>query len=103
MLRIFRVSGGSMRPSLSSGDWIVTSRHRAPRIKDIVVASTDSGHHIVKRVASMTGDSMRLAGDNSRLASSYCESPIVGSSCIGTVIASFRPPLSVRFDFPEPL
>ena len=102
MLRIFKVSGSSMQPTLRSGDWIVTSGHRTPRENELVVASTLSGHHIVKRVAAVTGDAVRLVGDNKRLASSHCEKPISGTSCVGTVIASFRLPFTINLDFPAP-
>ena len=102
MLRIFKVSGSSMQPTLRSGDWIVTSRHRGPRENELVVASTQSGHHIVKRVAAVTGDAVRLVGDNKRLASSHCEKPMSGTSCVGTVLASFRLPFTINFDFPAP-
>lgn len=102
MLRIFKVSGSSMQPTLHSGDWIVTTRHRAPKVSDLVVALTHSGHHIVKRVAAITEDSVRLVGDNTRLASSHCEKPIVRASCKGTVLASFRLPSNINFDFSAP-
>ena len=102
MLRIFKVSGSSMQPTLRSGDWIVTSRHRTPREKELVVALTQSGHHIVKRVATIAGDSVKLVGDNKRLASSHCEKPISGTSCVGTVLASFRLPCKINFNFPTP-
>ena len=102
MFRIFKVSGSSMLPTLRSGDWIVTSRHRAPRENEVVVASIQSGHHIVKRVAAVSGDAVRLVGDNKRLASSHCEKPISGTSCVGTVLASFRLPFTINFDFPAP-
>ena len=91
-----------MQPTLRSGDWIVTSRHRAPRVSDLVVALTHSGHHIVKRVAAITGDSIRLVGDNKRLASSYCAEPIGDATCVGTVLVSFRLPFWINVDFPAP-
>ena len=102
MLKIFRVRGSSMLPTLRSGDWIVTSGHRKPRENELVVASTQSGHHIVKRVAAFTGDSVKLVGDNKRLASSHCEKPLSGTSCVGTVLASFRLPFIINFDFSAP-
>ena len=102
MLRIFKVSGSSMQPTLRSGDWIVTSSCRAPRVSDLVVALTHSGHHIVKRVAVITGDSVRLVGDNRRLASSHCEKPISNRAFVGTVLASFRLPFNINFNFPAP-
>lgn len=91
-----------MQPTLRSGDWIVTSRHRTPREKELVVALTQSGHHIVKRVVTIAGDSVKLVGDNKRLASSHCEKPISGTSCVGTVLASFRLPCKINFNFPTP-
>ena len=102
MLRIFKVSGNSMQPTVRSGDWIVTSRYRMPRENELVVASTRSGHHIVKRVAAITGDAVRLVGDNKRLSSSHCEKPVSATSCVGTVLASFRWPFTIKFDFPAP-
>lgn len=91
-----------MLPTLRSGDWIVTSGHRKPRENELVVASTQSGHHIVKRVAALTGDAVELVGDNKRLASSHCEKPTSGTSCVGTVLASFRLPFIINFDFSAP-
>ena len=91
-----------MHPTLHSGDWVVTSRHRAPRESDLVVALTRSNHHIIKRVASITGSSIKLIGDNTRLSSSHCEKPVRKSSCVGTVLASFRSPMSFRVDFSAP-
>ena len=102
MLKIFRVRGSSMLPTLRSGDWIVTSGHRKPRENELVVASTQSGHHVVKRVAALTGNAVKLVGDNKRLASSHCEKPISGTSCVGTVLASFRLPFIINFDFSAP-
>ena len=102
MLRIFKVSGSSMQPTLRSGDWIVTAGYRTPRENELVVASTQSGHHIVKRVAAVTDDAVRLVGDNKRLASSHCEKPVGRTECVGTVLASFRLPFTINFNFSAP-
>jgi len=64
------VSGHSMEPTLRDGDWLLVDpaahAQRAPKMGDLVVARDPRAPErlIVKRVAGVAADGLRLAGDH---------------------------------------
>lgn len=62
-LPVFRITGESMEPTLSSGDIVVTWRGDAP-VQGEMVAFAHEGKTLVKRVVAVAGDeiTMRLDG-----------------------------------------
>ena len=60
-LRPFRVevSGPSMEPTLSDGDWLIATRARSIRRGDVVVVRHPDGRvDLVKRVSAMPGETI---------------------------------------------
>ena len=69
--RRFAISGRSMLPTLSPGDWVLVDEHaydgRLPRRGDVVVAEDprEPARHLVKRVSFVDlHGAVRLEGDN---------------------------------------
>jgi len=69
-LDLVEVRGASMAPALLAGDWLLVERwsftRRPPRAGEVVVAP-DPRHprrELVKRIASVAGDGVWIAGDN---------------------------------------
>lgn len=65
-MRIIRIDGHSMEPTLTSGDYVlVRKRRKTPRVGDIVVADHPHMGRIIKRVKTVDADgqAVTLAGD----------------------------------------
>lgn len=57
----YTVSGTSMEPTLSEGDWVWVNKVAEPKRGDIVVAyEPSSGKALVKRVVAIEGDTVSL-------------------------------------------
>ena len=63
MMRIVKVRGASMAPTLSSGDYIILTKARAYRPGFVVLVDHPEYGLIVKRVKSITANTFRLEGD----------------------------------------
>lgn len=87
MLKIFRVRGSSMRPTLLNRD-LVAVISGAIDINDLVVVGT-SGGFIVKRVATMGESWLTLKSDNTHTESYFCFRQVSRSLVVGRVLASF--------------
>ena len=65
MIRFYRVTGSSMEPSYSDGDYLLVSRLRSPRKGDVVVLQ-QAGRQILKRVQKIKGRKYYVRGDNKK-------------------------------------
>lgn len=69
-LDVVEVRGSSMAPALLAGDWLLVERwsyaRRAPRRHEVVLAvdPRDPRRELVKRVARVDGEGVRIGGDN---------------------------------------
>jgi nickel-type superoxide dismutase maturation protease len=69
-LDLVEVRGSSMAPALLANDWLLVERwtytRRQPRPDEVVLAADprDPQRELVKRVAGVGSDGVRLAGDN---------------------------------------
>jgi|TARA_B110000238_G_scaffold180479_1_gene204523 SOS-response transcriptional repressor LexA len=82
-----------MQPSLASGDLILTRRTRGIAVGDIVVVDVGDAGKIIKRVSELSAETVVLAGDNSRLTSSFCDYPHKRSTIVGKLL------LNLNFSF----
>jgi phage repressor protein C with HTH and peptisase S24 domain len=63
MIKIVKVRGGSMRPTLLPGDYIIVTKARSLRPGFVILVDHSEFGVIVKRVKSINKDSLRLEGD----------------------------------------
>lgn len=63
MIKIVKVRGGSMRPTLTPGDYIIVTKARSLRPGFVVLVDHSEFGVIIKRVQSINKDSLRLEGD----------------------------------------
>ncbi len=67
MIKIVKIRGASMRPTLSPGDYLILTKARSwsqsLRSGFVVVVDHPKFGVIVKRVKSINGDSLQLEGD----------------------------------------
>ena len=78
-----------MQPSLAPGDLILTRRTTGISVGDIVVVDVGDAGKIIKRVSELDAETVVLAGDNSRLASSFCDYPHKRSTIVGEFLLHF--------------
>lgn len=64
MIKLIKVRGASMAPTLASGDYLICTKARALRPGFVVVANHPKYGVIVKRVKSAVDNIVRLEGDN---------------------------------------
>lgn len=64
MPKIAKVRGASIRPTLAPGDYLIVTKARALRAGFVVLVDHPEYGSIVKRVKSVSGDNVRLSGDN---------------------------------------
>jgi signal peptidase I len=77
-LRFFVVPSGSMHPTLLEGDRIVTMNEPVYQRGDIVVIwDTDTAEFIVKRVAAVAGDEVKIEGGALFINGSYVSEPYI--------------------------
>jgi len=88
------VNGVSMLPTLAPGDRLLIARK--PRILpgDVVALRDprDDGHLIVKRVASVQGDTLMVKGDNRAASTDSREfGPVSRADVVGSVVRRYGP------------
>ena len=81
-----------MQPSLASGDLILTPRTTGIAVGDIVVVDVGNGGKIIKRVRELDAETVVLVGDNTRLASSFCDYPHERSTIVGKLLLNLKVP-----------
>ena len=67
LIGVDRVTGTSMYPYLNDGDWIVYNRIRKGLSRDDVVVFERDGECMVKRIAGLPGDTVRMNASGSRV------------------------------------
>jgi len=65
VIKIAKVRGASMRPTLAPGDYLILTKARAIRAGFVVLVDHPKYGVIVKRVKSISDKAMLLEGDNS--------------------------------------
>jgi signal peptidase I len=63
-LRVARVRGTSMHPTLRAGDLVVVRRRPSYDVGQVVAYRRSGGEMVIHRVVSEGGDGLRLKGDN---------------------------------------
>ncbi len=91
-LKLFRVTGNSMLPTLKNKDYIITRQSNNIYQGDIIVMNLPDYGQVIKRIHSISTDSVKLTGDNPRLTSSCCEQPQLKTHLVGKMIAKFSLP-----------
>ena len=91
-LKLFRVTGNSMLPALKDKDYVLTRQSSDLQPGDIVVMNLPDYGQVIKRIDSLSTDSIKLSGDNPRLTSSCCERAQLKDCLIGKMIAKFSLP-----------
>ena len=98
MLKIFRISGSSMEPTLSDGDYVVaaTMLWRPPIDRMVVVKHKDYGV-LVKRLQRVTSNGYILISDNPLGTDSRALGEIPERQVIGPVLFSVRRPVRSKY------
>ena len=90
LLRLLKVSGDSMVPAFCDGDYVLTCRRPAARIRvgDVVAVDHPRLGRIIKRVTGVHPDSgFELAGDNHRASTPTGRlGPVAANRIIGKVV-----------------
>ena len=81
-----------MLPALKDKDFILARQSSNLDSGDIVVMNLPDYGQVVKRIHSISTDSIKLSGDNPRLTSSCCEQTQLKDHLIGKMIAKFSLP-----------
>jgi type IV secretory pathway protease TraF len=85
-----------MSPTIAPGSWLVASANGRVRPGSVVILDRD-GRELLKRVATIEGDSMTVLGDNpARSTDSRAFGPVPRSSVRGVVRAVYWPPSAWR-------
>ena len=93
MLRIFRVSGSSMEPTLSDGDYVVAATNWwRPRENKLAVVHHQEYGVIIKRVHRHTPRGYILSSDNLLGTDSRTLGEIPQQQVIGPVLLTIRRP-----------
>ena len=99
-LQRLEVAGDSMRPAFEPGDRLLAVRLGRIRAGDVVAvpAPRDATRLIVKRVASVSGPTLVLRGDNEAASTdSRSFGPVPSSSVAGRVFYRYSPPERVTW------
>lgn len=94
-LQRLEVAGDSMRPAFEPGDRLLAVRLGPIRPGDVVAVPDprDATRLIVKRVASVSGPTLVLRGDNEAASTdSRAFGPVPSSSVAGRVLYRYAPP-----------
>ena len=86
MLKVFKVVGDSMLPTLKPNDLVITSSFKKMNKRDIVVLNTNIYGNIVKRISIIDSTKINIESDNKKTYSSTCQRSYFVSSIVGKVI-----------------
>jgi nickel-type superoxide dismutase maturation protease len=95
----FAVMGESMTPTLAAGDWVLARRTQDIQAGQIVVAARPDrpGLEVIKRVESVEGSRVMLAGDNPSASTDSREfGPVAVEAVVGVVWLRYWPLRRVR-------
>ena len=89
MIRIKRVTGNSMEPSLKAGDYVlVLTKFFKPKPNDIVIARVDN-KEVIKRVRKKIRENYWIEGDNKESSVDYViEKELVSGKVLFTISRS---------------
>lgn len=86
MIYLRRVVGQSMYPTLKEGQLVFAVKAKSYKIGQIVVAK-QSNREVIKRIAEIDGDYIRLLGDNLAFSTdSRKHGPVKTSDLLGRVV-----------------
>ena len=91
MLRLIKVVGDSMLPTLSDGDILIIKKARSIRPGFVIVVDHPSLGRIVKRVAEVSPEGVRLTGDNPASTSAAEMGLVPSQSVNGKVVLAITP------------
>jgi nickel-type superoxide dismutase maturation protease len=82
-----------MRPTLTPGDRLLVVRRRRYRVGDVVaLRDPRDGATILKRIATITGDAIEVAGDNATASTdSRTFGPVHASTVLGQAVYRYAP------------
>tara|TARA_B100000575_G_scaffold285594_1_gene281086 strand:- start:43 stop:348 length:306 start_codon:yes stop_codon:yes gene_type:complete len=83
MLKIFKISGDSMEPTLNKDDVVFVARRKNFYENDIVVVNDKTHGLIIKRLKKIYENKVQLASDNTETKSVTCERPHDFSDIVG--------------------
>ena len=86
MLKVYKVVGNSMLPTLKPNDVIFTYSFRKMNKSDVVVLNTKTYGNIIKRISIINDKKVNIESDNKETYSSACQHDHLISSIIGKVI-----------------
>ncbi len=81
-----------MLPALKDQDYVITRSSSNLHQGDMIVMDLPQYGKVIKRIKSITADTINLSGDNPRLSSSCCEQPQLKKHLLGKIIAKFTLP-----------
>ncbi|WP_341217342.1 S24 family peptidase [Neptunomonas phycophila] len=91
MLNIIKVTGLSMSPVLSCGDFVIVRRTTRPKLGSIVVAIHPKYGQIIKRVVSLNNkEEFQLSGTNTNSVSTQEMGWFPRQACIGKVVLTIK-------------
>jgi phage repressor protein C with HTH and peptisase S24 domain len=97
VLKIFRVIGSSMEPTLSDGDYVVAATHVwRPRVGKLVVATHQDYGILIKRLRQKSAEGCTLTSDNPLGIDSRALGEIPEQQLIGPVLLKIRRPGGVK-------
>tara|TARA_B100000989_G_scaffold106982_1_gene78432 strand:- start:227 stop:496 length:270 start_codon:yes stop_codon:yes gene_type:complete len=85
VIRLFRVKGSSMLPSLKPGQIVFARKTRNLFVNDVVVLKTDENSRIIKRISKIQNREITVSGDNSEYDSRYYSQKFNSDSVLGKV------------------
>ena len=91
MIQIVKVRGVSMAPTLAPGDYMIVTKARAIRPGFVVLANHPKYGIIVKRVATVSQQSVTLSGDGSESTSTEALGKIPIANIKGRVRLAITP------------
>lgn len=86
MLKIFKVDGDSMLPTLNDNDLVLVSLLKKAKEKDIIVIDIPKYGLLIKRIELIKNDFVYLVGDNKKYSSTACSFPHHRNNIIGVML-----------------
>ena len=86
MLKIFKVEGDSMLPTLNDNDLILVSLLKKAKEKDIIVIDIPKYGLLIKRIELIKNDFVSLVGDNKQYTSTACSLPHHRNNITGVML-----------------
>mgnify|MGYP001169225649 CR=1 FL=1 len=91
MLKLFKINGQSMEPTITSGSYVITLAFSEYNIGNLIVIRINEQFHIVKRITARIDKKYRISSDNKNSSSSLCDYSYSDKSIVGKVIFEYNP------------